>query len=193
MLKSRLSLGVVFLTVFATAITGCHVRTDEDVAAERTFRESFGKMSATVFPARIRDGKSGRHHDSAAAEIAAFLNSAKIAKAEASAAHVPLSAAAGYSQTKIYAASIQEFRAWLRDNPVSTDYAILPEYLIDGSDRPIGIHAYVLHRDGAEAFGIILNSHHASFKTIKPRNADEATRVLINGLRAELNISEEQK
>ncbi len=180
------------LATVGFAVAGCHFRSDDDVAAERTFRESLGKTSMTVFPACLRDGKQGRHHDAAAKELADFLNSEKLAAAEVSAGHVPLSASAGYSQTKIYSSSVGEFRAYLRENPVATDYAILPEYLLDGQDRPIGVHGYVLHRDGAEAFGIVLNSHHEAFKATKPQKVDDATRVLIEGLRKHLKKSEKK-
>ena len=188
--RLRKSVELALLGLLATIVSGCHIRSDEDVAAERTFRENLGNTAVTVFPASLRDGKGGRHHDAAANELANFLNAEKLATAEASAAHIPLSGSASYSQTKIYSASIREFRAWLRDHPITADYAVLPEYLLDGQDRPIGVHAYVLNRDGAEAFGIILNSHHPSYKTIKPQKIDDATRVLIEGLRAELKKSE---
>lgn len=186
MSKRCSSIRWLLVAMLASAVGGCHFRSDDDVAAERTFRENLGKASVTVFPACLRDGKAGRHHDAAAGELAGFLISEKLATAEVSAAHVPLSASASYSQTQIYSSSIREFRAYLRENPVTTDYAILPEYLLDGQDRPIGVHAYVLHRDGAEAFGITLNSHHDSFKSIKPEKVDDATRVLMAGLRKHL-------
>lgn len=193
MLKRNASVCGILLAALATALGGCHFRSDDDVAAERTFRESLGKTTVTVFPACLRDGKNGRHHDAAAGELAGFLNNEKLATAEVSAAHVPLSAFASFSQPVIYDSSIKEFRAWLRDHPVTTDYAVLPEYLLDGRDRPIGVHAYVLHRDGAEAFGIALNSHHASFKSVQPQKIDDATRVLIEGLRTHLVKPEEKK
>lgn len=68
------------------------------------------------------------------------------------------------------------------DDPIETDYALLPEYLFGRSEAG-GIHCYVLDAEGAVAYVVLQNSHHKRFVAAKPKTAEDCTAVLIEVLR----------
>jgi hypothetical protein len=70
----------------------------------------------------------------------------------------------------------------VRENPIRTDYALLPEYLF-GRTKAGGIHCYVLDGQGTLADVVLLNDHWPRFAEVDPRTVEDCTDVLINVLR----------
>lgn len=175
--------GGLALLAAATTLTlgGCGGVVDD--AAHATLHERLGSTSFTVFPAFLHDGRDGGHDPAAATTLAELVRAEGFGTATISTAEVPLSAKPGSNQAKMLRDNLAAFREWLAANPVDTDYAMLPEYLIDGGGRVLGIHLYVLSRDGACADAILLNSHHAPFKDANPQTPADATAVVVDVLR----------
>ncbi len=169
----------------AALASGCQQRTADEIAAEATFRESGRQSAIRVYPAFIRDGKQGRHDDAAAQALAAALRADGFEGARACDEHAPLAATPHFNQAALYRENREGFRAYLAQHPTDEPYALLPEVLVDGRDRPIGIHAYLLDRAGVQAGGTLLNSHHDVFHEHDPQTVDAAIAVLIAALREE--------
>lgn len=174
------------LSVLAALLAGGGCEGVVDPAAEKDFLARRGSMTITVLPAFLRDGRDGGYDDAAATTLETFLEEAKLATVTVSDAHVPLRAAPGWSQSKLLRESLAGFTAWLREHPVDTDYAMLPEYLLDGRGHGIGVHLYVLSADGRCAYAIGLNSHHEPFRRVNPKSTADCTQILIDVMRGEL-------
>lgn len=161
--------------------------------AEKQLRARRGAMSVTVFPAFLRTGGQPQYDDAAAAMLGAAIEDARLATAIVTDVRVPLSGRPGFNQAKMLRESLAEFADWVRANPIPTDYAVLPEYLIDGRGRALGVHLYVVTPDGRCAYALLLNAHHEPFRRICPQNAADCTRILIDVMRDELAVKEGER
>jgi len=191
-------LGVAVVALIAS-VGGCIVL---DTAAEKAFfsnlkqnREAFlasiGKTSITVFPAAVRRSTI-TYDDAASVKLTEFLNTAGLADATATDRHVPITGPGRVNQSRMWRDSAKEFGEYVRSNPISTRYALLPEYL-GGKTEAVGIHAYVVDAEGTVAFQVLLNSHWEEFSKVKPKTEDECTAVLIEVLRDRLKVHASQK
>ena len=172
---------ILFLVGAVLIAGGCG--SGADPAAEKMLLQNVGKTSVTVFPAFLRG--HGSYDENAAAKLGEFLNTAELAKATASDRRVPITGPWRMNQARMLGESVKEFAAYVRANPISTRYALLPEYL-GGKTEAVGIHAYVVDADGTVAFQVLLNSHWEEFSKAKPKTADDCTAVLIDVLRERL-------
>ncbi len=170
--------------VLGLTMGGCDGIVDEP--AEAQLHESLGNTSVTVFPAFVRDGEEKRYDADAADAAGAFLTQAQLATVTISQAEVPISSQWGANQAKMFRGSAADFSAYVRQNPIQTDYALLPEYLIGGAGRPVGVHLYLVNSEGAVAYALLLNSHHREFSDVDPQTTEDCTTILINQLRADL-------
>lgn len=166
------------------ALTGCQGPVDPN--AEQAFKQKLGSTSVTVFPAFIRHGADGLYDPNAAVKIAAFLNEQKLAQASASTVEVPLTGEWRINQAKMFRISAESFAAYVKANPIETDYALLPEYLMGGGGGVGGVHCYLVSRDGTLAFGILLNSHQKIFSDANPKTKEDCTGILLEALRIDL-------
>jgi len=157
-----------------------------DPQAEQTFRAKLGNTSVTVFPVFVRDGEQKKYDASAAKQIGDHLTSAELARVTLSSAEVPITSAWGMNQARMFRDSVADFRTYLKDHPIDTEYALLPEYLIGSRGVVVGVHAYLLEASGPCAYAIGLNSHHKPFNDVNPKTAEDCTTIVINVLRAEL-------
>ncbi len=167
---------------------GCGSVIDPD--AEKQLLARRGAMSVTVFPAFLRTGGQPQYDDAAAAMLKSAVEDARLATAVVTDAHVPLSGKPGFNQARMLRESLAEFGEWVRSHPIQTDYAMLPEYLVDGRGRGIGVHLYVVTPDGTCAYALGLNSHHEPFRRVNPQNAADCTRIVIDVMRDELAVKE---
>jgi hypothetical protein len=155
-----------------------------DPAAEAMFLQSLGDTTITVFPAFVR-GEDTSYDANAAEEVAGFFEAEGLAAASASDQEVPISGSWGSNQAKMLRSSAVSFAACLGENPVGTEFALLPEYLM-GPGYAVGIHCYVIDSEGRIAFVELLNSHHAPFSNADPQTVEDCTEVLISVLREDL-------
>ena len=172
----------------AIVVGGCSGPVDP--AAEKALMEALGRTSVTIFPAIVRRGGAPSHNADAAAKLAEFFKTASLADATVSAAEVPITGTWHVNQARMFRESAQAFAAHVKEHPIATQYALLPEYLVGkdrtGKDFVIGIHAYVVDRQGTLAFGVLLNSHWEAFTKANPRTVDDCTQVLQTVLRDSL-------
>ena len=179
---SRITLAAVVSAVGFSS-WGCGGITDSQ--AQQWLMGNLGNTTVTVFPAFSRRGKTPAYEDRAALEIAAFLESDGLAEPTVSNARVPITGPWHGNQAKMLRESAQSFVTYLSENPVETEYALLPEYLFGRSEAG-GVHCYIVDRDGKIAHAVLLNSHHMPFSKATPKTAEDCTKVLIGVLRGSL-------
>jgi hypothetical protein len=167
----------------AASLVGCSAI---DKAAREKFIREAGTSSVTVFPAYVRQGTDAVYNAGAARTIAAAFEQAGVGEAVAGAAEVPLTSEWGMNQSKMYRDSLADFQAYLAEHPVETDYAFLPEYLINHHGTVMGVHGYLVSADGKAAFGVGLNSHHEIFEDVDPENVADCTTMVCRKIAQEL-------
>ncbi len=160
---------------------GCKGILDEEAHAELLGR--IGETSFTVFPTYVRGGPETYYSAEEAGKIGAFITADGLGTVTMSEAEVPITGPWHSNQAKMLRESAEAFRAYIADNPIATEYALLPEYLIGGRGGVGGIHCYVLDKDGRIAEVALLNSHHKPFYEADPKTVEDCTDILIGVLR----------
>jgi hypothetical protein len=174
--KTLLTLGSLCGTTLLT-LGGCGSIVDP--AAERQFKQDLGNTTITVFPAALR--RNQITYDAAAArELADFLKAQTLADATAAGAEVPLTGSWHSNESTMWQESALALAAYVKEHPINTHYAMLPEYLILGGSGAIGgVHLYVVDRDGKVVAGFGLNSHHTLFNEVNPKTVADCTTLLL--------------
>lgn len=162
-----------------------------DPQARDTFLARLGSTSITVFPGSFRRGAESSFDPDDAAALAAMLNDAQLAVARTTDAQAPIAGPGHMDQSRMFRESAAAFGAYVREHPIDTDYALMAEYLMGHSEAG-GIHMYVVDREGRLAWGLLLNSHHAGFAADKPKSVADATKLLAQVAREELQRSREK-
>jgi hypothetical protein len=169
--------------VAALALCACQGPVDE--ARRDEFHAALGHTTITVFPAWVRSNTDeGTRADAAAAvRLAAWLDEQGLAEATASDAAVALPDDVQGFQYDVFQRGGAAFGAYVREHPLSTAYALLPEYLItrvpDGGTRAGGVHAYVVDAQGRLVDALLLNSHHEAFQTAAAKTPAECTELVL--------------
>lgn len=169
----------------ALVLTGGCAIPAADRQAKKLLMNKIGSTSFTVFPAFVR-AEEVSYDDGAAAAISEFLSNDGLGTVVVSAEHVPVTGPWHSNQAKMLRESAAEFAAYLRENRVETEYAVLPEYLFLGGGGVGGIHCYIVDGEYRLAFVVLLNSHWGVFAAADPETIDDCTAVLIEVLRDEL-------
>jgi hypothetical protein len=187
-MRIRFQVAGIALVVWCAALTltlgGCGGVVDKD--AEKALHAKLGSTSVTVFPAFVRDGQQKKYDAGAAKAIGDFFTEKKLATVTVATGEVPITSAWGMNQAKMFRGSVADFQAYVRANPIQTEYGLLPEYLIGGQNTVVGIHLYLLDAQGTCAYAVLLNSHHKAFNDVNPKTVDACTKIVLNVLRAEL-------
>ncbi|MCK4340794.1 MAG: hypothetical protein KAY37_03615 [Phycisphaerae bacterium] len=157
--------------------------------AGQLLRDRLGDTSLRVFPAFVRDADQARYDADAARRIGAFFTDEKLAVVTVAEAEVPITGPWGMDQAKMFRNSVAEFSAYLLQNPLETNYALLSEYMIGGRGIPIGVHVYLLDAEGTCAYAVLLNSHHQAFNDVDPQTVEDCTQMVLNVLREEFTPS----
>lgn len=178
MMKRQPSGIFVGLSVFPVLVTASGCQFPLDPVAKEAFWGGLGNTSVTVFPAFMRHGKEGSWDPSAAKKVGAFLADKNLAKVTLSDAQVPITGPWHHNEARMLKESAEAFAAYVKAHPVSTDFALLPEYLMLRS-RPGGIHCYVTDAKGRVAYVVLQNSHWTEFQEVDPKSVDDCTEVLI--------------
>ncbi|MHC5006084.1 MAG: hypothetical protein ACYTGF_01865 [Planctomycetota bacterium] len=174
---------VILFVLVVTAVGVCVLRGCglADPAAQETFLNSLGTTSITVYPAYIRR-RTGAYDEAAAERLAEFLRAESLAEVTVTDDQVPITGPWHRNQARMLRESAESFAAYVDENPIATDYALLGEYLF-GREAAGGIHCYVLDAEGTVVYVVLLNDHWEPFAEVMPRTVDECTDVLINVLR----------
>ncbi len=167
----------------ALAMGGC--APIQDPAARAQFVKSFPTAKVTILPACVRTSAATHTFDPAAAEALAEAWRAHGGSASVGEAQVALTGVWHMNQQQVMRDSAAAFGEFVKAHPFDTEYALLPEYLV-GRSEVIGIHAYVVDRQGKLAFLLGYNSHQKVFSQVKPKNGADATTVLVNAFKEEL-------
>lgn len=163
---------------------GCGGIIDEQ--AEAAFEKAVGNTTITVFPVFVRDGEEHTYNRDAARALGAFLTTENIATVTQADAEVPITSKWGMNQAKMLRGSAADFTRYVQANPIATDYALLAEYLIGGRGKVMGVHMYLVDKQGTVAYAILTNSHHKVFTDVDPQNVADCTKILENKMRADL-------
>ncbi len=185
MIKRQLS-GIVFvlgITPVLFTASGCQFPVDR--VAKDAFWGSLGETSITVFPAFVRTGKGDSYDQAAAEKIGALFTDKSLAAVSLSDAQVPITGSWHSSQPRMLEESAKAFAGYVREHPVATEFALLPEYMLVGS-RPRRLHCYVVDADGRLAYVVLRNSKWPIFAEVNPRSVDDCTEVLIRVLEEDL-------
>ena len=178
---------IVAAALALTFLAGCGGIVDRE--AEKTLLARMGETSVTVFPAFVRDGRKARYDDEAAAALARTIEQKQLAEAMTSDARVPISGPWRRNEARMLRDSAADFATYLASQPIETEYALLPEYLIGGRGAVVGVHAYVLGPNGRIALAVLLNSHHEPFKRVNPKTMGDCTQLLSDVLSERLERS----
>jgi hypothetical protein len=184
---SKLTMLALSTAVFAGMGVTC--KSPVDPRAEKDFRGRLGHTTITVYPTVLR-GPALRFDDASQGRLAVWFTDAELATMTQSTTQIQVPDKAGSNQSWLWRASAAAFAEHVRKHPPQSDYAMMAEYLLDRDDAPIGIHLYVATAKGVLAYGVGLNSHHKVFNERKPKSVDDATTVLIEHLRGDLEADE---
>lgn len=179
-LHNKVSWIVVMGGVIAVFANGCGSIIDPQ--AKEALFQTLGNTSFTVFPAFVRSEDASYDAD-AAEQIGEFLAVDGLGDVTLSDDEVPITGSWGMNQAKMLRESAADFAAYITENPVETEYALLAEYLFLGTGVPGGIHCYVLDAGGRIAWIVLLNSHWSAFTDADPQTVEDCTGVLIEVLR----------
>jgi hypothetical protein len=160
-----------------------------DQQAEKVLMGRLGELSVTVYPVFIRDGEQHRYDAASARALGAWLTEHRVGQVSYATAEVPITSRWGMNQARMLRDSIEDFRKFLLANPPPTEYALLAEYLYLGGEGGVGgVHLYLLDPSGRVAYVSLMNSHHAAFHSVKPRNrsAEDCTQIAVNALEKDI-------
>ena len=183
--SQRLTIGILALCGASAMLMGGCGGIIDDQAAEQMI-ENIGDISVTIFPAYVRDGEEHRYDAAAAEAIGLFLTEAEIAKVTLSEDEIPITSEWGMNQAKMFRESAVDLGKYVSEHPIETDYGLLPEYLIGGQGKVVGVHVYMVDQTGAVPYALLLNSHHNAFNEVAPQGVEDCTRIVINVMREDL-------
>ena len=164
------------------AIGGCSI---VDPQAKEALMRDLGSTSFTVFPAVVRR-QAISYDENSAARIGEFLATQRLGQGTVSDVHVGISGPWHMNQARMLRESAEEFAFYVKDHPIETAYAVLPEYLLSGSDAVHGIHGYIIDKNGKVAFVVLQNSKWPAFQGVNPQTVEDCTEVLVRALRESL-------
>jgi len=167
------------ITAVVLMASGCQYPVDR--VAKEAFWGGLGKTSITVFPAFVRRGQSGSWDERSAQTVGAFFGDKGLATVTVSDAHVPIIGSWHSNQARMLAESAEAFASYVKAHPISTEFALMPEYLMLRS-RAGGVHCYVADAQGRLAYVILQNSHWTEFAEVDPKSVDDCTEVLVRVL-----------
>lgn len=169
-----------------TLLMGGSCKGAADPAAEKVFMSKLGHTSVTVFPTGVRESKDFRYNAAAADALADFLTEQKLATVTRSDHDVPITSKWGINEAKMFKGSAKDLADYVKAHPISTDYAMMAEYLMGGNGKAVGVHVYVVTKDGVIAYGSLWNSHQKAFSSVDPKTVEDCTKVLLKGLPVDL-------
>lgn len=170
---------VCVVVLGAVILYGTACSSTIDPAAEEAFMAKLGQTTMTVFPACVRMAEPETYDADAATDIAAFLTDEGLADAAASIDEVPITGSWHSNQLQMWQESAAALGAYVQANPITTEYALLAEYLILGTGTVGGVHYYIVDSQGTLAYGRLLNSHHSEFADADPQDTDDCTDLVI--------------
>ncbi len=137
----------------------------------------------------MRQGKEHSYEPGVAEAVGAFFADEGLATVTVSQEQVPISSEWGHNQARMLRESAADFAKYVVEHDISTEYALLPEYLTVGGGRVLVIHCYLLDAEGTVAYAMLLNSHHKPFQDADPQTIADCTAVLIEVLRDDLKVA----
>ena len=162
-------------------------RPPSDGGAEASFRERLGEMSMTVFPPVVQTFAGTAYHRESRPKIAGFFTTQGLATVTESDEEVDLSKTTPRTQHERFTQNMAAFSEYLKASPVTTDYALLLEFLVtptrSGGEAVGGVQCYLLDAKGNNAFSFLMNSHHRLFNEaeLKTQSASDEVRAELIG------------
>ena len=143
----------------------------------KAVKDKIATSTVTVYPVHLWTGSN----ESSADQLADVLNQQGICQAVASDTDPKLSVKGDPNEQKVLWDTAQSFRQFLRDNPPTTQYALLADYglgrLADGQQSVNHVHLILCERTGDWVLVDFQNSHHPDFQSINPETIDDCNRL----------------
>jgi hypothetical protein len=116
-----------------------------------------------------------------------MLNEQGVCQAEASETDPKLKIQGDPNEQKILWDTARAFRDFVRNNPPTTEYALLADYGIspasDGKQQANHVHLILCDRAGDWVLADYQNSHHPDFQSIAPKSRDDCCRLAVKRLK----------
>lgn len=132
------------------------------------FVDAFPTATIVVFPTVVRDSYIERYSLESRDLAIRLLDEHGAGAAQASDSQLYLGKLSPTSQYEMFQGSLRAMAAAVRSEAIEADYVLLVDVVfppLRGKRLEVfGIHVYILTPGGDNAFSIILNSHHESFR-----------------------------
>ncbi len=169
-------ISVILLTFTCFLLSGCWTYICKDCAA--TFQNREEPVSVTVYPVNVVKGQNIINDSELARELVSFLQRENLAYASLGTKTHAYDYQWGHNQAAMAKRSAQAFKAQVKQDNIQTEYALLVEVLCNQSETLVmGVHYYLVNKEGLAADGGLNNSHWAEFQKVNPKNRNDGLRV----------------
>lgn len=138
-------------------------------------------VTATLGVCPVRAGGAASSED--AARLVSMINEAALAKAVALNDSPRVEQRGSMNEQKVLWGMARSFSESVRAHPPATDYVLYADHLMD-KDRVGAVHFVVCDRQGQLVIVDFQNDHHADFKKIDPKSAEDCDRLVLRRLQS---------
>ncbi|MGA9750645.1 MAG: hypothetical protein WBS54_02535 [Acidobacteriota bacterium] len=180
-MRSKHTLGFLAVLLILALPISCGDLVDANAA--KALRESIGRETVTVFPAFVLGTEGHTYNAGAAPLIAELLTTEGLGIAQPSGREVPVQMAWQMNDASLLRECASDLVAYVRANPISTDYALFPQFLM-GETRARAIQCVAVDARGRVAFALVLNGQNPLFREAPTATTEECSRLLNLALRS---------
>jgi hypothetical protein len=168
--------------------SGLPPKADREAMQSRlgVLKKNIKLSTIAVYPVCV----SGKNDARLAARLAEMLKGASLGQAEAVSIDPKLNLQPNSNQTRVAWDMARAFQNFLRKNPPTADYALAAAYGVgrspEGKPGVDGVQFVLCDRKGDWVLLDLKNDHHAEFRRINPRSADDCNRVVVEAMKNDL-------
>jgi|GEM_PF-3498576 hypothetical protein len=180
-MRSKQTLGFLAALLILALTIACGELVDANAA--KALRESVGRETVTVFPAFVMGPEGHAYSASSSPLLAELLTTEGLAIAQPTASEVPVQTAWQINDASLLRGCASDLVAYVRANPISTDYALFPQFLM-GETRARVIQCVAVDSRGRIAFALVLNSQSPLLRQAPTATTEDCSRLLNLALRS---------
>ncbi|MGC8724200.1 MAG: hypothetical protein ACP5VF_10070 [Acidobacteriota bacterium] len=189
-MRSKHTLGFPALLLILALPISCGDLVDANAA--KALRESIGHETVTVFPAFVLNTEGHTYSVGSAPLLAELMTTEGLGIAQPSGKEVPVQTAWQMNDTSLLRECASDLVAYVRANPISTDYALFPQFLM-GESRARAIQCVAVDSRGRIVFALLLNGRSPLFREAPTATTEECSRLLNLALRSAWREAQEAK